>query len=135
MNRIMLIDDEVPLTRIMQMAIESAGKYLVTVVNDPNEARGVAVKVNTDLIFLDVIMPALNGIQVAEQLMRDKRTRDIPIVFLSATVAKVGNTPLVDVGDGTFMELDNELLRDLPMLERPISDETMFSAIAAHMRG
>jgi len=131
----MLIDDEVPLTRIMQMAIESAGKYLVTVVNDPNEARGVAVKVNTDLIFLDVIMPALNGIQVAEQLMRDKRTRDIPIVFLSATVAKVGNTPLVDVGDGTFMELDNELLRDLPMLERPISDETMFSAIAAHMRG
>lgn len=131
----MLIDDEVPLTRIMQMAIESAGKYLVTVVNDPNEARGVAVKVNTDLIFLDVIMPALNGIQVAEQLMRDKRTRDIPIVFLSATVAKVGNTPLVDVGDGTFMELDNELLRDLPMLEKPISDETMFSAIASHMRG
>ena len=131
----MLIDDEVPLTRIMQMAIESAGKYLVTVVNDPNEARGVAVKVNTDLIFLDMIMPALNGIQVAEQLMRDKRTRDIPIVFLSATVAKVGNTPLVDVGDGTFKELDNELLRDLPMLEKPISDETMFSAIASHMRG
>lgn len=131
----MLIDDEVPLTRIMQMAIESTGKYLVTVVNDPNEARDVAVEVNPDLIFLDVIMPELNGIQVAEQLMRDERCRDIPIVFLSATVAKIGDTPLVDVGDGTFKELDNELLRDLPMLEKPISDETMFSAIAAHMRG
>jgi putative two-component system response regulator len=40
-----------------------------------------------DLILLDVMMPGLSGHEVAQQLKRDPRTRDIPIIFLTAMAA------------------------------------------------
>ena len=40
-----------------------------------------------DLILLDIMMPGLSGLQVAEQLKADPRTRDIPIIFLTAMAA------------------------------------------------
>ena len=134
MKRIMLIDDEVPLTRIMQMTIESTDEYLVTIVNDPKDALYMANEIHPDLILLDVIMPGMNGIQVAEQLRADPDLEGIPIAFLSATVVTMDGQPLVDIGDGTFKKLDNEILRTLPVLEKPLSDVGLFKAIETYVR-
>lgn len=57
-----------------------------TVVTAKNGAEGVerAATESFDLVLLDVMLPDLGGLDVAERLRRDARTQGLPIVFLSA---------------------------------------------------
>jgi DNA-binding response OmpR family regulator len=54
---------------------------------DGLEALELAVSASPDVAVLDIMMPALNGLEVAAQLRSQARTRDIPIVFLTARAA------------------------------------------------
>ncbi|MFT5498568.1 MAG: CheY-like chemotaxis protein, partial [Kiritimatiellia bacterium] len=78
----------------------------------------------------DVIMPGINGPDLAAQIRANASMRDIPIIFLSASVVKTGGgKPLVDTGDGIFRPLQNPLLKELRVLEKPVTPERMIKAI------
>lgn len=61
--------------------------------NDPTKAVAAARDFQPDLAILDVIMPDMDGGEVAEKFRADARLRDVPIVFLTAIVSKdfIGN--------------------------------------------
>lgn len=87
-QRILLIDDEVAFTDVLKLTLEKTRKYDVFVENNPQKAMISAYLYRPHLILLDVIMPYLEGPDVAMALRHDENLRNIPIVFLTATVTK-----------------------------------------------
>ena len=83
MTRVLHIDDEAPIRLLSRVNLEAAG---LTVLEAKDGASGVAKakEEQPDLILLGVMMPGLDGWQVADALLEDHETRDIPIVFLTA---------------------------------------------------
>jgi len=85
--RVLLIDDEPSFTRMLKINLERRG-FKVMVENNGAYAHKVARDFLPDFIFLDVIMPDMDGGEVAAQLRSDPTLKDVPIAFLTAGVAK-----------------------------------------------
>ena len=83
MTTVLVIDDEAAIRLLCRVNLEAEG---LAVLEAPDGRAGVerACAERPDMILLDVMMPGLDGWQVAEELVGDERTRDIPIVFLTA---------------------------------------------------
>jgi len=83
MTRVLVIDDEAPIRLLCRVNLEAEKMEVLEAADGPTgleQARAA----KPDVILLDVMMPGLDGWQVAEQLLEDDRTRSIPIVFLTA---------------------------------------------------
>jgi DNA-binding response OmpR family regulator len=82
-SRVLVIDDEAPIRLLCRVNLEAEG---MTVLEARDGASGLAVArgERPDVILLDVMMPGLDGWKVAEALLDDPGTRDIPVVFLTA---------------------------------------------------
>ena len=85
-RRVLVIDDEVDLTLLLRLNLQKTGRYEVTEQNDPTKALATARACKPDLILLDVMMPGMDGGDVLAQLKDDANLRNVPIVFLTATV-------------------------------------------------
>jgi len=87
-KRILLVDDEPALTRMMRLNLEQTGRYEVREENFGANALTAARAFQPDLIFLDVMMPDKDGDEIAEQLDEDPQLSHITYVFLTAIVTK-----------------------------------------------
>ncbi len=85
MTKVLVIDDEVPMRLVCRINLEAEG---IEVIEAGNGELGLelARAERPDVILVDVLLPALDGWQVAERLLADEATRRIPIVFLTALV-------------------------------------------------
>jgi DNA-binding response OmpR family regulator len=82
-TRVLVIDDEEAIRLLCRVNLEAEGMS----VDEAADGRTGLERARTgspDVILLDVMMPGLDGWQVAEELVGDERTRQIPIVFLTA---------------------------------------------------
>jgi DNA-binding response OmpR family regulator len=70
-----------------------------------------------DVILLDVMMPGLDGWQVAEQLLEDERTRSIPIVFLTARAEFRDRARGLDLGGIDYVTKPFNPLELAPLVE------------------
>ncbi len=82
-KKILVIDDE---PMVVRMATDGLTARGFTVVSAPNGYEGLiaARGEKPDLILLDIEMPDLNGHEVLARLRKDERTKDIPVIHLSA---------------------------------------------------
>lgn len=87
-RRILLVDDEVAITRSLAMYLEEVGGYEVRVENVGSRALATARAFRPDMIFLDIVMPDADGGTLAADLRADARFRETPIVFLTALVSQ-----------------------------------------------
>jgi len=87
-RRILLVDDEPSFTRILKLCLEKTGSYEVREENVGRMAVATARQFKPDLILLDVVMPDIDGGEVASSIVADQNLKDTPIVFLTAAVAK-----------------------------------------------
>ena len=81
--RVLVIDDEAPIRLLCRVNLE-AERMEVLEAGDGPTGLEKARNEEPDVILLDVMMPGLDGWQVAEELLSDERPRSIPIVFLTA---------------------------------------------------
>ena len=81
-RKILLADDEPDFTAMLRMRLE-ARDFAVTVVQDGNEALRQIKRERPDLVFLDVLMPGMNGLNVLARLRSASETRSIPVVMLT----------------------------------------------------
>ena len=79
---VLVVDDTPDNLALMSSLLK--GLYRVKVANGGEKALRIARDDPPDLILLDIMMPAMDGYQVLEQLKRDARTRDVPVIFLTA---------------------------------------------------
>jgi len=87
-TRVLVVDDEASITRMIKLNLEKTGDYEVWTENEGCRAVEAARKFMPDIIFLDVMMPDLQGNIVAEQLEENPELRDIKRVFLTAIVTR-----------------------------------------------
>ena len=87
-KRILLVDDESDFTHMLKLNLERTGKYEVCEENRPEDALGTAKKFRPDIIFLDIVMPKMDGVHVGEMLREDPVLKEAPIIFMTATVLK-----------------------------------------------
>jgi DNA-binding response OmpR family regulator len=80
---ILVVDDDPDVARFVEVNLRSAG-YDVQVATDGEEALEKAVDMRPDLVLLDVMMPKLDGFEVAQRLRRDQRTSSCSIIMLTA---------------------------------------------------
>ena len=82
-NDILIVDDEIANLKLLAELLEQRG-YKVRPSEKPQLAIGTAMTKPPALILLDVRMPEMDGFEVCKRLKQDERTRDIPIIFISA---------------------------------------------------
>jgi len=85
-KKILLIDDEANFTELVKLNLEETGMYEVRAENNGKDGIAATEEFKPDLIFLDVIMPDMDGGDVAQEIKSNPQTEDIPIVFLTALV-------------------------------------------------
>ena len=87
-KRILVVDDEPEFTNLLKMSLEAHGYYEVREENDAEHARAAAREFGPDLVVLDIMMPDMEGNEVAAALKADPVTRDVPVIFLTALVSR-----------------------------------------------
>ncbi len=87
-STILLVDDDLTLREMYEERLKQEG-YLVIGVADGVEALKKAEEVKPDLIILDIMMPKLNGIDVMGKLRNEEKTKEIPIIILTALVQEI----------------------------------------------
>ena len=83
MPKILIVDDDVTITNLMQMLVSMEG-HQPTTVNNSLKAIEIAHSVNPDLITLDLMMPGLTGFELCELLHNDPKFSKVPIIIVSA---------------------------------------------------
>jgi DNA-binding response OmpR family regulator len=82
-TKALVIDDEAPIRLLCRVNLEAEGMEVLEA-SDGEAGLELARAERPDVVLLDVMMPVLDGWQVAEKLLEDERTREIPIIFLTA---------------------------------------------------
>ncbi|MCI0633005.1 MAG: response regulator [Actinobacteria bacterium] len=80
---ILVVDDDPDIARFVEVNLRSAG-YDVTVASDGEEALLKAGSLRPDLVLLDVMMPRIDGFEVAHRLRRNPQTSSTSIIMLTA---------------------------------------------------
>ncbi len=120
-QRILLIDDEKSFTQMLKLNLEMSGLYEVREENRGVHALAAAREFEPDLVFLDIMMPDIDGDEVATQLKADPRLRESPIVFLTAVASK------------QEVENHNGFIGGHPFLAKPASTGEVIQCIRKHL--
>ena len=103
-KKILVVDDEQNMTRMLKRNLEATGRYDVRTENSGAAGVTAAREFQPDLILLDVMMPGIDGGEVAAKIKEDKRLANIPVVFLPAIVKKEETQPTGgNIGGLTFL--------------------------------
>ena len=87
-KRILVVDDEPSITRLLKLNLEQTNDYEVRAENDAEAAMAAAEEFKPHLILLDVMMPGLDGGELASRFQANPRLKSVPIVFLTAAATK-----------------------------------------------
>jgi CheY-like chemotaxis protein len=87
-KRILVVDDSDDITGPLKLYLERTGSFAVRVEREGTKGLQAAKEFRPDLILLDIMMPDMDGGDVAAAIEEDEEVKEIPIVFLTATVTK-----------------------------------------------
>jgi DNA-binding response OmpR family regulator len=97
MTTVLVIDDEAPIRLLCRVNLEAEGMPVLEAGDGPSGLETARTE-QPDVILLDVMMPGLDGWGVAEALLEDERTTEIPIIFLTARAEFRDRARGLDIG-------------------------------------
>jgi CheY-like chemotaxis protein len=84
MNRtILIVDDDESIRRLIATTLEDVSGYRMSEAGDGEEAMRRALEVRPSIVFLDIDMPLLNGIEACRRMRSEPSTADATIVMLT----------------------------------------------------
>src|SRR5690348_3119116 len=95
--RVLIVDDEAPIRLLCRVNLEAEQMDVLEAADGPSGLEQ-AREHRPDVILLDVMMPGLDGWRVAEKLLEDDRTNEIPIIFLTARAEFRDRARGLDIG-------------------------------------
>ena len=119
--RILVVDDEPDIRNILHILLSSRGYAVDEAENGLRAVACVRAQPDYDLIIMDIMMPGMNGYEVAEKLKADPQTQEIPIIFLTARDTEA------DMIEGFRAGCDD-------YIAKPFSVELLYQRIEAVLR-
>lgn len=97
-KRILVIDDEADIREVAQLSLEISSGWEVLTAASGREGLAKAEDKQPDAILLDVMMPDMDGPNTFQQLQSNPKTKDIPVIFLTAKVQAVEQRRYAQLG-------------------------------------
>ena len=119
--RVMIIDDSKTIRRTAESLLKKAGCEVVTA-NDGFEALAKIADHKPDIIFVDIMMPRLDGYQTCALIKHNRAFRDTPVIMLSSK-------------DGLFDRARGRIVGSERYLTKPFSKEELLGAIREYAGG
>lgn len=111
---ILVVDDQPINIKFLRVRLERAGLVVLAAENGKDGVE-LANSALPDVILLDIMMPEMDGIEACKQLKQNVRTKDIPVIFISAKDSKQGKLEGLEVGAADYItkpiDLDETLAR------------------------
>ncbi len=102
MAKILVIEDEEDLQEVLRYNLQAAG-HTVTTAGLGAKGLALARQATPDLVLLDLMLPDVPGTEVCRQLRQDARTRDLPIVMLTAKIEEIDRVVGFEVGADDYV--------------------------------
>ncbi len=115
--KVLIVDDEAELPKLVKLAVS---RYDICNETDSRRALATARSFQPDLILLDVMMPHLDGGDVAAQIRSDPHLKSVPIVFFTA---------LVTAGETT----KHPFFGGYPFIAKPLTPQKLAEQIDRHL--
>jgi twitching motility two-component system response regulator PilG len=109
----MVIDDSKVIRKSAEMFLINEG-YEVILVEDGFEALAGVMIYNPDLVFIDVLMPKIDGIQTTQIIKKNEQFKDLPVIFLSSK-------------DGEFDKARGIMVGGTDYLTKPFTKDTIIA--------
>ena len=117
---ILLVDDQPANLDVLRLLLEEQG-YVISLAPSGKVALKIASQMVPDLILLDVMMPAMDGYEVCRLLQQDDRTRDIPVIFVTAQERTEGALAGFQAGAVDY-------------ITKPYRDKEVLARVETHLR-
>lgn len=102
-TRMLVIDDSATIVALLSRMLRQNG-YTVLEAADAESGLELARKENPELIFLDIVLPGMDGFAALRQLRRDPYTRDIPVIMISGNEQATEQFYVHRIGADDFMK-------------------------------
>ncbi len=83
-KKILIVEDEAELVELMKIRLAASG-YEVSSANDGEDGLKKIYEEKPDLVLLDILMPKMNGLELCLKIKADPKTKNIPVVIVSAS--------------------------------------------------
>jgi twitching motility two-component system response regulator PilG len=113
--KVMIIDDSNTIRRTAEALLKKAG-YEVLTASDGFEAMSMITDHNPDIIFVDIMMPRLDGYQTCQLIKNNKKFRDTPVIMLSSK-------------DGLFDRARGRIAGSEEHVNKPFTQEELIDVI------
>ena len=120
-KNILVVDDQPRNTRLLKLYLEQTDDYVVKEENDPKAVLSAAEKFHPDLILLDVMMPGMDGGELASRMQANPKLKGVPIIFLTAAVTK------------SEVEARGGQLGGFPFLAKPVVLSEVLACLKHHL--
>ena len=117
MSKILIVDDDAMMLRMAGFILKKKGYETVTALSG-GEALNVIGSDRIDLVFLDVEMPGMNGLQTLETLRGQPETAGLPVCLMSETVDET-------------IQTQAETLHAVGVIMKPLNPEQMLGIAAS----
>lgn len=101
-DKVLVVDDDPLLAKVIKAGLEKAG-YRVMIGGNGYDAGFLTVDWKPDIMLLDIMLPDVNGDQVARRVRESKQTRDLPIIGMSAVSDQSRIDALLEAGANEFL--------------------------------
>ena len=131
MSRILVVEDESAIAELISINLRHAG-YEVTLAGNAEQAQLEVDRVLPDLVVLDWMLPGQTGLALARQWRGATRTRELPIILLTARAEEVDKVSGLDAGADDYLTKPfstNELLARIRAVLRRKAPEALDSAV------
>jgi two-component system phosphate regulon response regulator PhoB len=131
MSRVLVVEDESAIAELIAINLRHAG-FEVTVVADADSAQAAVDRVLPELVLLDWMLPGGTGLQLARRWRTDARTRELPLIMLTARAEESDKITGLDAGADDYLTKPfstKELLARIRAVLRRKAPEALDSAV------
>ena len=131
MSRVLVVEDESAIAELISLNLRHAG-YEVTLAASADQARLEIDRVLPDLVILDWMLPGQSGLAFAKRLRGETRTRELPIIMLTARADESDKVAGLDAGADDYLAKPfstHELMARIRAVLRRKAPEALDSAV------
>ena len=131
MSRVLVVEDESAIAELIALNLRHAG-YEVAVAASADQAQGEIDRVLPDLVILDWMLPGQSGLALAKRWRGDSRTKDLPVIMLTARADESDKVAGLDAGADDYLTKPfstHELMARIRAVLRRKAPEALDSAV------